>query len=401
MSTHRFHIAPFWYFGNKRKAAAYVWQALGDVDVYVEPFGGSLATLLLRPHPPSRNRVEIANDLDGYVVNFFRSVQRDPDTVVQWASWPITEIDFNARRMELVQWRIDGTMEKLWTDPYFYDPKIAGIWVWAHNLSVGGSITQTNGPWWKSSDRKLVYRELTRRQRFADTQGIGISLSLPNISTFRGILHPDVTTSGISASLPTVESVIETFFANEEQALPELPAEVPVDEPFYTFVEAKAKLWLKMLQSRLRYTIFLCRSWEYLVSHTVLYNAIGMQNRLKNKAAIGIFLDPPYSFEVRDATKASDLGNGGLYLYDLDIAASVRTWCLEHGHHPQYRIVLAGFEGEGHEILLDHGWKEVQWWKHNITTRGYKNRKRDGVDRTQQHRERLWVSPHCLPIEGT
>ena len=41
--------APFVWFGGKRKVAAEVWDALGDVDNYVEPFAGSLAVLLGRP----------------------------------------------------------------------------------------------------------------------------------------------------------------------------------------------------------------------------------------------------------------------------------------------------------------------------------------------------------------
>jgi len=41
--------APFVWFGGKRRVAAQVWDALGDVDNYVEPFAGSLAVLLGRP----------------------------------------------------------------------------------------------------------------------------------------------------------------------------------------------------------------------------------------------------------------------------------------------------------------------------------------------------------------
>lgn len=40
--------SPFVWFGGKRKVAPQVWEALGDVDNYVEPFFGSGAVLL--PH---------------------------------------------------------------------------------------------------------------------------------------------------------------------------------------------------------------------------------------------------------------------------------------------------------------------------------------------------------------
>lgn len=35
--------APFPYFGGKRRAASLVWEAIGNVDHYVEPFCGSAA----------------------------------------------------------------------------------------------------------------------------------------------------------------------------------------------------------------------------------------------------------------------------------------------------------------------------------------------------------------------
>lgn len=53
--------APFPWFGGKRKVADLVWSRLGDVQTYNEPFAGSLAVLLGRPHVP---RVETVNDLD-------------------------------------------------------------------------------------------------------------------------------------------------------------------------------------------------------------------------------------------------------------------------------------------------------------------------------------------------
>ena len=56
--------APFPYFGGKRRAASLVWEAIGNVDHYVEPFCGSAAVLLARPH---EGRCETVNDADGMV----------------------------------------------------------------------------------------------------------------------------------------------------------------------------------------------------------------------------------------------------------------------------------------------------------------------------------------------
>ena len=49
--------APFPYFGGKSRAAPLIWEALGDVPNYVEPFFGSWRVLLGRPHAATdRNR---------------------------------------------------------------------------------------------------------------------------------------------------------------------------------------------------------------------------------------------------------------------------------------------------------------------------------------------------------
>ncbi len=39
----------------------------------------------------------------------------------------------------------------------------------------------------------------------------------------------------------------------------------------------------------------------------------------------------------------------------LTVAHDVREWCLKHGPDPDYRIVLAGFEGEHGSALTDAG----------------------------------------------
>lgn len=48
-------------FGGKSRAASLIWPRFGDVPNYVEPFAGSLAVLLARPHAPA---IETVNDAD-------------------------------------------------------------------------------------------------------------------------------------------------------------------------------------------------------------------------------------------------------------------------------------------------------------------------------------------------
>jgi len=86
--------APFPYFGGKRRAASLVWEALGNVDHYVEPFCGSAAVLLARPHV---GRCETINDRDGMVANFWRAVRSQPDAVAAVrVLCPATETDTSA-----------------------------------------------------------------------------------------------------------------------------------------------------------------------------------------------------------------------------------------------------------------------------------------------------------------
>ena len=117
--------APFPWFGGKSRAAARVWAALGDVPNYVEPFAGSLAVLLARPHAP---KVETVNDLDAYLANFWRAVSAAPAEVARFADWPVNEADLHARHLWLMgqaEFR-----ERLATDPDYFDARVAGWWVW-------------------------------------------------------------------------------------------------------------------------------------------------------------------------------------------------------------------------------------------------------------------------------
>ena len=48
--------------------------------------------------------------------------------------------------------------------------------------------------------------------------------------------------------------------------------------------------------------------------------------------------------------------------------------------------------GEGHEELEAHGWRAVEWFAAGFLKGGMGVQSADGH---QQHRERLWLSPHC------
>ena len=126
--------APFPWFGGKSRVAHIVWPRLGNVRNYIEPFAGSLAMLLQRPHEP---HVETVNDLDCYLANFWRAVQSAPDAVAEYADWPVNEADLHARHKWLVEQLATGFAERVQNDPDYYDAKIAGWWVWGICAWIG------------------------------------------------------------------------------------------------------------------------------------------------------------------------------------------------------------------------------------------------------------------------
>lgn len=117
--------APFPWFGGKSKVAHLVWDRFGNVPNYVEPFAGSLAVLLNRPHAPS---VETVNDLDCYLANFWRAIRLNPSSTAVWADWPVNEADLLARH----RWLVDRAefRDRIRSDPDYFDARIAGWWVW-------------------------------------------------------------------------------------------------------------------------------------------------------------------------------------------------------------------------------------------------------------------------------
>lgn len=125
--------APFPWFGGKRRAADLVWSALGNVDHYVEPFCGSAAVLLARPHV---GRCETINDRDGMVSNFWRAVRSAPDAVAHHADWPVLEVDLHARHAWLIGQR-ESITASLSADPDWFDAKAAGWWVWGACAWIG------------------------------------------------------------------------------------------------------------------------------------------------------------------------------------------------------------------------------------------------------------------------
>jgi DNA adenine methylase len=141
---------PYPYFGGKSKVAERIWARLGNVPNYIEPFFGSGAILLDRPHEPG---IETVNDLNAWLTNFWRATKRDPEKVAYYADYPVSELDLHARGDWLFYRKGAAEfVEKCRSDPEFYCAKSAGWWVWGICCWIGSG-------WGNKVDRNSVTRQ--------------------------------------------------------------------------------------------------------------------------------------------------------------------------------------------------------------------------------------------------
>lgn len=320
--------APFPWFGGKRKVAPLIWERFGDVTNYVEPFFGSGAVLLGRPTGHAA-KIETINDLDGFVANFWRAVSMAPSEVAHWADWPVNEVDLNARHAYLVQVR-ERLSARLMADPEHYDARIAGWWVAGVCGWIGSGYCSGDGPW--------VVRdgELVDGRSLSDA-GQGINKQMPHVGNAG---------QGINKKMPHV--------GNAGRG---------------AFIEA----WFQRLATRLREVRVTSGEWSRVLTESVT----------TRHGLTGVFLDPPYGSEV-EQTRVYATDSGA-------VATDVRAWCIENGGDRKLRIALCGYEGEGHDVLLDHGWTAHAW----KTAGGYGGGRGCTGD-ANRHKERIYFSPGCI-----
>lgn len=361
---------PWPWFGGKADAAPAVWAALGDVKHYVEPFAGSLAVLLRRPHPCNRTYYsETVNDIDGLLCNAWRSMQLSPDAMAEAASWPVCEADLHARHLALLQWQEERNLERLMADPQWHDPVMAGWWAWGQSCWIGNGWCSGKGPWVVGDDGRITKRK----------QKGGVKKQRPHLSNDgHGANRPQAREPGVYKQRPHLND--DGVGANRPQARE--PGIGELDCHPMTMPELRR--WFRFLGARLRHVRILNGDWARAVTN-------GASKTLPVRMGdnhCGIFLDPPYSAKAgRDKRVYA--------AEDLDVANQARDWCLEHGDDRKLRIVLAGFDVE-HPELEQSGWRVVEWYRRGFLKGGMGNIGSGG----QQKRERLWLSPHCFAPES-
>ena len=350
--------APFPWFGGKRKAAEMVWERLGDVANYVEPFFGSGAMLLGRPEGHHWPRTETVNDYDGHLANFWRALQADPDGVAHYADWPVSELDSHARggwlfyRPDAREW-----VERLRSDPDYYDVKSAGWWVWFVCGWIAG-LPSVN-----ESQLKRIPGGAVKRQ-------------LPHLGTAGMGIHR---TGAVSRKLPHLgdagKGIHRTGAVNRQ--LPHLGnAGMGIHRVGKGSRGEHLREYFGGLAARLERVRVCCGDWARVTGRSVT----------TTQGLTGVFLDPPYSHAVRD---------GGLYSEESgSVAEDVRAWAIANGDNPLFRIVLCGYENEHGDAMPD-SWTVVEW----KAPKGYASQRTNGVNDNRKL-ERIWFSPHCLRPEA-
>ena len=333
--------APFPYFGGKRNAAPIVWGLFGDVDHYVEPFCGSCAMLLARPQS-HRRKVETVNDADGMLVNVWRAIRNAPEAVAKECAIPVMEIELHSRLAKVKSQITPDFVSWMEGDEKHFDAKLAADWIYCTCASIGTCMND-DGPW-RVIDGHLVN---TRKLPHLGDMGHGINRELPHLGNMghginRKLPHLGNMGRGINRKLPHLGDMGRGC-ENKESLI---------------------RQYLQALAYRLERVRICCGDWKRVIkSPTVLF---------AKQKMVGLFLDPPYSVSP------------DMYAVCKDVTAEVREWCKAAGDNPNVKIALCGFEADGHDELLNHGWQKIEG---KAGGSGYNKNKAD------HKRERIYLSP--------
>jgi hypothetical protein len=302
--------APFPYFGGKRSVADLIWCAFGSPKQYIEPFCGSAAVLLAAPRPAS---LEVVNDLNGFIANFWRAVKHQPGEVAQWADYPVSHIDLGARHVWLMRQR-EHLAQSLQDPDWPGDAKVAGWWLWGQCCWIGSGWCDWFG-----------------QVPHATSAGMGIQ-ALGKV--------PHATSAGMG-----IQALGKVPHASDAgrgiQALGQVPhAGNPGMGPMLTSSGEAAWHWLHRLAKRLERVRVTHGEWQRCLNNH--YGA----------ASTAVFLDPPYE------DHSSVYGA-------VSVSGAVQAWALENSG---LRVAVCGLRGE----YALPGWTEHNWSRGKLTYSGAK-----------------------------
>ena len=304
---------PFPYFGGKARWAPAVWKRFGKVDIYAEPFAGSLAVLLANPAPARR---EVVCDTDGLICNFWRALTAEPTAVARHADYPSIHQDLTARHKWLREWSSENAA-RLSEDPGYYDVKAAGWWVWGISLWIGGG-------WCAASAEKKPHMGFKPGGRGVSAQRDQIPL-IQNKPAGRGV-------------------------AVQRGDLPDVRPHIDEESGDYVLGERLLPIF-EQLANRMHKVIVLNRSWESALTPTTLGDTPHSP-----PYARAVFLDPPYRTDRRKAQLYESDTDGS----SDDVAVAAYRWALKHGE--RYRIAYCCHQDD---FVFPEDWE--------LLTKGFKS----------------------------
>lgn len=428
--------APFPYPGGKSDVAAEIWSRLGDVGNYVEPFAGSAAATLGRPHNLD-GKTETLNDIDGMIVNAYRAITFAPDETAVWCDFPVSECDLTARNLYLKAAREELTL-RLFADPFYFEPQLAGLWLYGAASWIGDGWCVADGPW-IAVDGKLVDRRTLPEEEQAQE---GVSKRMPEVgigggdesnrkANARGIQRYR-NAPGVEKKMPSVSASVK--YGDTERGVqryrnaPGVPKQMPEvgaksahqqqhNKGIQAYrnapgvqkkmpeVGAGREGWRKdgrgvqvrdyappgalldyfeRLAARLRRVRFLCGDWRRCVKDSITVNH-GLTGMLLDPNDVtGVFLDPPYPAAEHDMAYHEETAG--------DVWYDAAAWAVEHGDNPLLRICVAGYFSEATDALFPASWQRYRWQARG----GYANQKADGRGRENAKRECLWFNASCI-----
>ncbi len=428
--------APYPYPGGKSTVADMVWERLGDVDNFIEPFAGSLAVLLRRPaaHFANGYRVETANDANHYIVNFWRCLEQGRfEEVAKYADNPVMEADLHARHRWLVRSdEAHGWKMQFANDPHYCDPKIAGWWVWGQCCWIGsgwcgegvadvqarpiisGFEGQTgrgvNGekptdwaqtPVLGDSGRGVIgdagTSEQDKRQALGNSRGV-TNLGRPQLADAFDIGRGVNSNGGLQVPLLRGDAGCTGTGVTSTAKRPNFSfnnlgcgvnSNGPAILPGGGTCDARREWltdWMRRLADRLRLVRTCYGHWNRVCDSDSTLTRLGIT---------GVFLDPPYPLVQKVSGKKSRAGN--LYATDngTDLCAlrdEVLDWCRRWGQDSKIRVALCCYEGDGYEPLATEGWSMESWEANG----GYGNQSGGKGKAENAKRERIYFSPACV-----
>ena len=128
------------YYGGKWRIAPWVISHFPAHECYVEPYGGAASVLLRKPRSP----LEVYNDLNGEVVNFFRVLREKADVLIEalyLTPWARAEYELSqervdadlgdverARRFYVSSWMGFGGGRARWRQGWRYQVRAGTLW---------------------------------------------------------------------------------------------------------------------------------------------------------------------------------------------------------------------------------------------------------------------------------